>query len=141
MLKLKTAWRDGTTHLVMSPLEFMQRLAALVPRPRLHLIRFHGVLAPNAKMRAQVVTQEPVEPAQAAQPAACEAIGQTPLGYLQAVRLEAARALLEAGDMTVQSVAAQVGYSDASAFSRLFRQGVGLSPGSYRRRFHLPART
>ena len=31
--------RDGTTHLVMSPLEFMQRLAALVPRPRLHLIR------------------------------------------------------------------------------------------------------
>jgi len=34
----KTPWRDGTTHLVMSPLEFMQRLAALVPRPRLHLI-------------------------------------------------------------------------------------------------------
>ncbi len=46
-LKLKTAWRDGTTHLVMSPLEFMQRLAALVPRPRLHLIRFHGVLVPE----------------------------------------------------------------------------------------------
>ena len=33
----------------------MQRLAALVPRPRLHLIRFHGVLAPNAKLRSQVV--------------------------------------------------------------------------------------
>ena len=31
----------------LEPLEFMQRLAALVPRPRLHLIRFHGVLAPN----------------------------------------------------------------------------------------------
>jgi len=43
VLKLKTAWYDGTTHLVMSPLEFMQRLAALVPRPGLHLIRFHGV--------------------------------------------------------------------------------------------------
>jgi Putative transposase len=38
VLKLKTAWRDGTTHLVMLPLEFMQRLAAQVPRPRLHLI-------------------------------------------------------------------------------------------------------
>jgi hypothetical protein len=38
-LKLKTPWRDCTTHLVMSPLELMQRLAALVPRPRLHLIR------------------------------------------------------------------------------------------------------
>ena len=59
VLTLKTPWRDGTTHLVMSPLEFMQRLAALVPRPRLHLIRFHGVLAPNAKMRALVVPQAP----------------------------------------------------------------------------------
>ncbi len=39
----------------MGPLEFMQRLAALVPRPRLHLIRFHGVLAPNAKLRSLVV--------------------------------------------------------------------------------------
>ena len=76
VLKLKTPWRDGTTHLVMSPLEFMQRLAALVPRPRLHLIRFHGVLAPNAKLRAQVVPQEPEEPeppTQVATPAECEA--------------------------------------------------------------------
>ena len=45
VLQLKSAYRDGTTHIKMSPLEFMQRLAALVPRPRLHLIRFHGVLA------------------------------------------------------------------------------------------------
>jgi hypothetical protein len=51
----------------------MQRLAALVPRPRLHLIRLHGVLAPNAKLRAQVVPQEPDEGAEAAQPAECEA--------------------------------------------------------------------
>ena len=34
VLKLKTAWRDRTSHLVMSPQKFMQRLAALVPRPR-----------------------------------------------------------------------------------------------------------
>ena len=61
VLKLKTAWRDGTTHIVMSPLEFMQRLAALVPRPRLHLIRFHGVLAPNSKLRAMVVPDGPEE--------------------------------------------------------------------------------
>jgi Putative transposase len=56
-VELKTPWRDGTTHHVMSPPEFMQRLAALVPRPRLHLIRFHGVLAPNAKWRSKVVPQ------------------------------------------------------------------------------------
>ena len=37
VLQLKSPYHDGTTHIVMSPLEFMQRLAALVPRPRLHL--------------------------------------------------------------------------------------------------------
>ena len=68
VLKLKTAWRDGTSHLVLEPLEFMQRLAALVPRPRLHLTRFHGVLAPNAKLRSQVVPK--VE--QAVTKGACE---------------------------------------------------------------------
>ena len=73
VLKLKTPWRDGTTHRVMSPLEFMQRLAALVPRPRLHLIRFHGVLEPNAKLRALVVPKEPEAPAQEAKHAECEA--------------------------------------------------------------------
>jgi Putative transposase len=36
VLQLKSPWRDATTHIVMSPLELMQRLAALVPRPRLH---------------------------------------------------------------------------------------------------------
>jgi hypothetical protein len=72
-LKLKTPWRDGTTHLVMIPLEFMQRLAALVPRPRLHLNRFHGVLAPNAKLRARVVPQCPPAQAQAATEATADA--------------------------------------------------------------------
>jgi hypothetical protein len=55
VLQLKTPYQDGTTHIVMSPLEFMQRLTALIPRPRLHLIRFHGVLAPNAKLRPQII--------------------------------------------------------------------------------------
>ncbi len=55
VLQLNSAYRDGTTHIVMSPLQFMQRLAALVPRPRLHLIPFHGVLAPNAKLRTAIV--------------------------------------------------------------------------------------
>ena len=35
-------------------------LAALVPRPRLHLIRFHGVLAPNARLRAEIIPSAPV---------------------------------------------------------------------------------
>jgi len=62
VLTLKTPYRDGTTHIVMSPLEFMQRLAALVPRPRLHLIRFHGVLAPNARLRAEIIPSAPLNP-------------------------------------------------------------------------------
>ncbi len=62
VLRLKSPYRDGTTHIVMHPQEFMQRRAALVPRPRLHLICFHGVLAPNAKLRAEVVP-DVVQPA------------------------------------------------------------------------------
>ena len=46
---------------------------ALVPRPRLHLIRFYGVLAPNAKLRALVVPQEAEASAQEATSAECEA--------------------------------------------------------------------
>ena len=59
VLQLKSPYKDGTTHVVMEPLEFMERLAALAPRPRLHLIRFHGVLAPNAKLRSQIVPPPP----------------------------------------------------------------------------------
>jgi len=59
VLQLKTPYKDGTTPIVMSPLEFMQRLAALVPRPRLNLIRFHGVLAPNAKLRPEIIPSKP----------------------------------------------------------------------------------
>ena len=69
-LKLKTPRRDGTTHLVMTPLVFMRRLSALLPRPRLHLMRFHGVLAPNAKLRPLVVPQGPAQTEQSTEPAA-----------------------------------------------------------------------
>ncbi|MFN7711525.1 MAG: transposase [Curvibacter sp.] len=50
---------DGTTPRAISPLEFMQRLAALLPPPQLQLIRLHGVLVPNAKLRAMVVPKGP----------------------------------------------------------------------------------
>lgn len=64
-------------------------------------------------------------------------LDQTPLSYLQDLRLEAARALLETSSHSVEEVASQVGYSDTSSFSRLFRQRVGMSPGAYRRRFQM----
>jgi hypothetical protein len=52
--QLKTPYRDGTTHIVLEPLELMARLAALVPPPRMHLSRFHGVFAPHSRLRAAV---------------------------------------------------------------------------------------
>ena len=51
---LKTPYRDGTTHVVFEPLDFIARLAALVPQPRVNLTRYHGVLAPNHRWRAEV---------------------------------------------------------------------------------------
>lgn len=45
---------DGRTVLWLSPLEFLDRLAALVPPPRVHRHRYHGVLAPNSPLRSQV---------------------------------------------------------------------------------------
>jgi hypothetical protein len=51
---LKTPYRDGTTHIVLEPLDLMARLAALVPLPRMHLTRYHGVFAPHSKLRAAV---------------------------------------------------------------------------------------
>ena len=54
-LRLKRPWSDGTTHMVFEPLDFLSKLAALVPPPRAHLIRYSGVFAPNAKLRPLVV--------------------------------------------------------------------------------------
>jgi hypothetical protein len=74
--QLKTPYRDGTTHVIFEPLDFIARLAALVPKPRVNLTRFHGVFAPNSKHRALVtpakrgrgnkvrVADEPATPAQ-----------------------------------------------------------------------------
>jgi hypothetical protein len=50
---------DGCAALTLTPLEFIQRLAALIPPPRAHRHRYHGVLAPNAPLRAAVTALAP----------------------------------------------------------------------------------
>jgi len=52
--ELKTPYRDGTTHIVLEPLDLMARLTALVPPPRMHLSRYYGVFAPHSRLRAAV---------------------------------------------------------------------------------------
>src|SRR5262249_11534193 len=54
-LDLKMPWHDGTRHLMFEPLEFLEKLAALIPRPEVNLIICHGLLAPHAGWRASVV--------------------------------------------------------------------------------------
>lgn len=55
LYRLKRRWRDGTTHVVFQPLELVEKLAAIVPPPRVHMIRYHGVLAPRAGCRREIV--------------------------------------------------------------------------------------
>ncbi len=55
VLTLKTAWADGTRQLLFQPLELLEKLAALIPRPRINLVLYHGVLAPHSSWRARVV--------------------------------------------------------------------------------------
>ena len=60
--KLKRAWSDGTTHVIFSPHELLERLATSVPPRRANVVRYHGVLAPNASWRRQVVPVTPEAP-------------------------------------------------------------------------------
>jgi hypothetical protein len=52
---MKRVWADGTRAIVLDPLDFIARLCALVPPPYFHMVRFHGLLAPNCSLRGQVV--------------------------------------------------------------------------------------
>ena len=54
-VQLKRAWSDGTTHLLFEPVEFLEKLAALTPRPAINLVFYHGVLAPYARWRPDMV--------------------------------------------------------------------------------------
>jgi hypothetical protein len=47
-------WSDGTTGITLSPLELLEKLAALVPLPRLHLVRYGGCLAPHSYLRGAI---------------------------------------------------------------------------------------
>jgi hypothetical protein len=61
MYELKTPYNDGTSHILFSPMEFIEKLIAIIPPPRLNLIRYHGRLAPHASGRAAILPEPPLE--------------------------------------------------------------------------------
>ena len=50
---------DGTTHLLLDPLELIEKIALLIPPPRFHTLRFHGLLGPRAAWRSAVIPRRP----------------------------------------------------------------------------------
>ncbi len=58
LYRLKRRWPDGTSHMIFEPLDFVAKLAALVPPPRFNSVRYHGVLAPSAGWRPLVVPSD-----------------------------------------------------------------------------------
>jgi transcriptional regulator GlxA family with amidase domain len=67
------------------------------------------------------------------------ATGYSPLAYIQALRIEEAKQLLETCSQTVDAIAREVGYEDTASFRRLFRRLAGMTPADYRRKFQLPS--
>ena len=57
LYQLRRPWADGSVALLLTPLERLERLAALVPAPRTPLLRYHGVLAPHAAWRPLIVPE------------------------------------------------------------------------------------
>jgi transcriptional regulator GlxA family with amidase domain len=64
-----------------------------------------------------------------------DATGYTPIAYVQTLRLERAKQMLESTRMTLESITYAVGYEDSNSFRRLFQQRVGMLPAAYRKRF------
>jgi transcriptional regulator GlxA family with amidase domain len=65
------------------------------------------------------------------------ATGDSPLAYLQKLRIAAAKRLLEGDHRTMQEIGDAVGYQDVAFFRQLFERHTGVSPSAYRRRFGL----
>lgn len=63
------------------------------------------------------------------------ALTMRPIEYIQAVRIEQAKRLLESKDVSIKSLADQVGYSDISSFTRLFKRATALTPKEYQNKF------
>ena len=80
-LALRRPWRDGTCAILFTPTELIEKLAALVPRPRIHLLIYHGAFAPHARIRRDAVAGARAAAAPSTAGAATTATASPPLEY------------------------------------------------------------
>ena len=111
---LPHARRDGSTHVLLDPLELIEKLSVLIPAPRFHTLRFHGVLAPHASWRSRIIPK-PGE-------AVAGAVGPAGLGVVAGAGSAAAPA------------SGSAGLSWAALLKRVFALDVLLCPSCGGRR-------
>ena len=93
------------------------------PNPVARMIGQSGLAARTFKRRFQAAT------------------GYTPIEYVQTLRIEEAKQLLETTDLSTEAVGASVGYADPASFRRLFRRLTGVTPARYRQRLEALRKT
>jgi hypothetical protein len=82
IVKLKSAWSDGTSYIILTPTELIERLVSIIPPPRKNQVRYHGVFAPRSKMRKLVVpAKESKDPDQPDAEEESEGSSRSKLGY------------------------------------------------------------
>jgi transcriptional regulator GlxA family with amidase domain len=63
------------------------------------------------------------------------ATGYAPIDYVQSLRIEEAKQMLETTDTPIDGIAVEVGYGEPAAFRRIFKRATGIAPSQYRQRF------
>ena len=78
LLRLRRPWHDGTRAIRFEPTELLEKIAAMIPKPRLNLLVYHGVFAPHARQRKEALRRAQ-DGAPGADPAGCEHQGREPV--------------------------------------------------------------
>lgn len=82
----KSAWKDGTNAIELTGSEFIEKLVAIIPQPRIHLTRFHGILAPHSKHRPKIVPTPPTNPPSCTEPKQLDLIKKPRLSWAQLLK-------------------------------------------------------
>jgi len=133
--ELKRPLPGGSTRMVCTPVEFLRKLAVLIPPPRRNLTRYHGVFAPNHAWRSQIVPATPTEP-------------DTPSDYSNAANENAANdntvndpAEDEASSEDISGLIDSIGLAFYFAYLRLMSSNAPSAAGECASWHSLPSQT